>query len=169
MDGIKPGDISSHRHCSKAVRPSCLRRSIPISTRKISAESARCCGRPCQHAHLPRITHYFLLSDPNVGIRLDDRLDLCPQPLPGVCVVDMVEDKVPQLVRAKEGLGGLDRVDIVRVALRRGRHGSALPFRFLFKASTYLILQPRQGRLDEFLHFRVFLALSLVVRSEVSQ
>lgn len=69
------------------------------------------------NTRLPRIAHNLLFSDTDVCVRLDDRLDLSPKPLSCAGVMNMVEDKVPQLIRTKERLGSLNRINVVRVLL----------------------------------------------------
>ena len=54
--------------------------------------------------------------------------------------MDMVEHKIPQLIGAEEGLGGLDRVDIMRVALWRNEISTTNMVSV--NTSTYLVLQP---------------------------
>lgn len=54
--------------------------------------------------------------------------------------MDVVEHEIPQLVGSKEGLGGLDRVDIMRVALWRNEISTTNIVSV--NASTYLVLQP---------------------------
>lgn len=55
--------------------------------------------------------------------------------------MNMVEYEIPQLVGAKERLGGLDRVDIMRVALWHDKVSTT--DMVLVNASTYLVLQSR--------------------------
>ena len=112
--------IKIPRRSPKTEYPSCLRRSIPRSEKHCGVRRVVVRTALTSFAYLPRIALHLLLAHTDVGVGLDDRLDLGPQMLPGVGIVDMIQDKVPQLIRSEERLGGLDRVDIVRVLLQSG-------------------------------------------------
>jgi len=84
--------------------------------------------------------------------------------LPGIGIVDMIQDKVSQLIRSEEWLGSLHRVDVVGVLLRvvRGTSSETASQPAHTRGNTHLILQPGQGGLDKLLDLGVLLSLVLV-------